>query len=177
MFAIFKKVFERSNFKEIAVYFVLAVLFVMAIIAVVIFVQKQLSSDSRQAQIYEAAVQIRDQHNSDPEEDVRTCLKKGDVLLVLPEGHIWSKTELISSLILKIKMTEEQTAKLTQPIERKSDKKKEKREEGEPEEKETIKMRKYRIKIESLDFNIEKLSEGQPFENKVFDWKDIVEEK
>ena len=129
---------------------------------------------AQQQQIYAAAVQIRDQHNSDPEEDARTCLKKGDVLLVLPEDHTWSKTELISSLILKMKMTEEQAAKLTQPIKKESG---EKREDGEPEEKEVIKMRKYRIKIEELNFDIEKLSEGQPFENKMFNWEDIVEEK
>ncbi len=171
----------KTNQKKIIIGLILAVAIALGVTAIILELPKNFgkfeNEKLQQAQVYEAAIQVRDQYNSDPEEDARTCLKKGDVMLVLPENHIWSKTELISSLILKIKMTEDQAAKLTQPVEKENDKKREDKEEGEPEEKEVIKMRKYRVKIESLDFNIEKLSEGQPFESKVFEWDDIVEEK
>ncbi|MCD6149878.1 hypothetical protein J7J13_03790 [bacterium] len=168
----------KTNWKKIIISVILIAVIVLGITVIILKLPEKSgepkNEKSQQQQIYAVSVQVRDQHNSDPEEDARTCLKKGDVLVVLPEGHTWSKTELISSLILKIKMTEEQAAKLTQPIEKESG---EKRENGEPAEKETVKMRKYRIKIEDLDFDMKKLSEGQPFGNKVFEWKDIVEEK
>jgi len=171
----------KANQKKIIASLILAAAVALGITAVVLKFPKNLGElenekkqQQQRQQVYEVAVQLKDQHNSDPEEDSRTCLKRGDAIIVLPEGHKWSKTELISSLILKIRMTEEQAAKLTQPIEKESNKKKE---DGEPAEKEIVKIRKYRIKIEELNFDEKKLLENQPFENKVFEWKNIVEEK
>jgi len=171
----------KANQKKIIASLILAAAVALGITAVVLKFPKNLGElenekkqQQQRQQVYEVAVQLKDQHNSDPEEDSRTCLKRGDAIIVLPENHKWSKTELISSLILKIRMTEEQAAKLIQPIEKESDKKKE---DGEPAEKEIVKIRKYRIKIEDLNFDVKDLSKGQPFEDKVFDWKEIVEKK
>jgi len=167
----------KTNQKKIIIGIALAISIALGATTIILENPKKFEGfkfKESQQQVYAVSVQVRDQHNSDPEEDAQTCLKKGDVLVVLPENHSWSKTELISSLILKIKMTEEQATKLTRPIEKESDKK---REDGELAEKETVKMRKYRIKIEGLNFDVKDLSKGQPFENKVFEWKEIVEEK
>lgn len=64
-------------------------------------------------QVYQVAIMVRSQNNPDPIEDRRTSLKRGDVLVVQGEKHKFSKTESVSYLILKMKLNEEQAAKLT----------------------------------------------------------------
>lgn len=147
-------------------------------------------------QEYEIAVQVRDQNNSDPAEDARTSMKAGDVLVVQPVGHSWSATELVSYLILKIKLDNIQKSQLVQPEERKLSKKEiearrpgnfkempeEERKRFEEEEKnrpqtETVRTRQYRIDLEEIGFtDPNALLSGQPFRDKTFDWG-IVEEK
>ncbi len=146
--------------------------------------------------VYEVAVVVRDQNNPDPEEDRRTSLKAGDVLVVQPEGHNWSRTERISYLILKMNLTEEQKAKLTAPQEKEikfkdlpeeekkrieEEKKRAKKEgrEYEPEpRRETLRARAYRINLGKYfpDFKPTDLLSGQPYLDKVYDWG-IVEKK
>ena len=134
-------------------------------------------------QVYEALVMVTDQKNSDPVEDAKSSLKAGDVLVILPEGHSWSDTEKISYLILKMNLTEDQAQKLLQPEQRKrelSSRKSENRElsSQESQEMETIRARQYRLKIETLGFDLQKFWEnsGQPYADKVFDEK-LIEKK
>lgn len=122
--------------------------------------------------VYETAIMVRDQSNLNPREDAKTSLKRGDVLVVFPEGHNWSNTERISYLILKIRMTEDQANQLMKP----------KSEEyisaeGDRPREVIFKTRQYRIKIENLDFEPMDLIAGQPFAGQIFDWSEIVEEK
>jgi len=146
-------------------------------------------------QIYEVAIMVRSQRSNDPNEDARSSLKAGDVLLVQAEGHSWSQTEKISYLILKMNLTEEQASKLTQPKEKEvkfkdlseeeqeriEEEKKRAEEEGreymEEPRTETILARQYRIKMEKFEgFKPADLLSGQPFEDEIFTWS-IVEKK
>ncbi len=147
-------------------------------------------------QDYEIAVQVRDQHNSDPVEDMRTSMKAGDVLVVQKAGHSWSNTEQVSYLILKMNLNDEEKAKLVEQEERKLSRKEikarrpanyddlpkeekkryEEMEEGRPQT-ETVRPRKYRIDLEKLGFSDPNvLLSGQPLLGKTYDWS-IVEEK
>ena len=64
--------------------------------------------------IYEAAIIVRDQYNSDPIEDARSSLKIGDVLALKPEGHSWSEIERVSYLIIKMELNKSQAGKIMQ---------------------------------------------------------------
>ena len=148
-------------------------------------------------QIYEVAVMVRDQYNSNPEEDKKTSLKIGDVLVVQKVGHNWSNTEKVSYLILKMNLTEKQKAKLTQAKEKeikfknltkeeqariKEEKKRAKdsgEEYHEEQKTEILIAREYYIdlsKEEFKGFSANNLLSGQPYIDDVFDW-DIVERK
>jgi len=144
----------------------------------------------KEYKIYEALIAVRSQFNSDPVEDAKNSLKAGDVLLTLPEGHNWSQTERVSYLILKMKLTEDQAQTLVAPEERKAvepkpvteEEKKQaaerKKAEGDRDRMETIRARRYRVKLEELDKNFDPniLLEKQPYLDKIYDWK-IVEKK
>jgi hypothetical protein len=66
--------------------------------------------------VWEALVMVADQTASDPVEDARASLKRGDVIAIFPEGHPWSDTERTSYLIVKIKTTQENAQKLLEPV-------------------------------------------------------------
>ena len=130
-----------------------------------------------EAQVYEALVQVVDQTSGNPAEDAKSSLKKGDVIAVFPEGHSWTETERISYLILKLRLKGEDVQKLTEAEEK----------EVAPENgpggervglprKEIITARKYRLKVEKLKYDPQKLYEGQPYPDKIFD-EDMIEEK
>jgi hypothetical protein len=148
-------------------------------------------------QVYSVAVMVRSQVNDDPAEDRRTSLKAGDALVVQPENHSWSYTESISYLILKMSLTEEQARKLTQPKEREIDEdelseeeqqrieeekklaKEEDREYVPEPRRETLIAREYYIDLSKDEFeglNPDTLSDGNPFQDVVFDWG-VVERK
>jgi len=147
--------------------------------------------------IYQVAVMVRSQNNKDPIEDRKTSLKAGDVLSVQDADHKWSKTESISYLILKMELTEEQKQKLTQSEEREipaeemseeelrriEEEKQRANEEGreyEPEPRtEVLRAREYYIDLSKKDFEgfeAMDLYNGQPFQEKAYDWG-IVEKK
>jgi hypothetical protein len=139
--------------------------------------------------VYEVAVVVRSQNNPNPEEDRRTSLKAGDVLVVQPEGHNWSRTERISYLILKMNLTAEQKTKLTAPQEREikfkdlsEEEKKRVKNEGREYQEETrreiLRARACRINLGKYfpDFKPVDLLFGQPYLDKVYDWS-IVEKK
>ncbi len=173
------------------------IILILAIISGIIWRTKFFNDKPRQ--IYEVAVMVRNQNNSDPAEDLRTSLKAGDTIVAQKAGHGWSATEKISYLILKMNLTEEQAQKLTSPQERnltKAEIKAEKNKRSEAnknlpkEEKErmdeeienrkiTIRAREYRINMEKYFPGFDPmilLNQGQPYMDKIYDWK-IVERK
>ncbi|MCX6765656.1 MAG: hypothetical protein NT136_01700 [Candidatus Moranbacteria bacterium] len=124
--------------------------------------------DKDKAEIYEALVEVKGG-------------EAGDVIAVLPAGHEWSETEETSYLILKIKLTLEDAAKLTKPETKPSSAEasagkgnKNEREMRPPTE--TIRARAYRLKIETLNFNPDEIWKGQPYADKIFD-KDLIQKK
>ncbi len=137
-------------------------------------------------QIYEVAVMVRSQHNKDKDEDRRTSLKAGDILVTQKEGHKWSKTEKVSYLILKMNLTEEQATKLTRPEEEEiklkdlsEEEQKRIKEEGREDEPrtKTIRAREYRIDMSEFEgFKAVDLLKGQPYSDEVYGWG-IVERK
>ena len=167
------------------------ILFLGTIVAA--FIVKNIDKPTKS--IYEVAVMVQSQNNSDSEEDRKTSLKKGDVLTIQKGDHNWSKTESVSYLILKMNLTKEQAQKLTQPKTRElayeelseaeksmvDEEKKRAKSEGreyvpEPRE-ETLIAREYYIDLNKLeDFKPSDLILKQPFEGRVFDWS-IVEKK
>ena len=139
--------------------------------------------------IYEIAVMARSQSNPNLEEDSKSSLKAGDVLVVQKDGHNWSTTEKASYLILKMNLTKKQAAKLIMPDEKeikfkdlseekqervKEDKKRVKDADEEYMEKqrmEIITARKYCIDMGEFEgFEANDLLNGQPFLDEVFDW-------
>ena len=134
--------------------------------------------------LYDVAVSIRDQ-GSDVDD-----LQAGDVALVKEAGWNWSNTERISYLLLKMRLDEDRAKMLVEPEIRQLSEE-EALAEGlvrddilvdlKEEDKErlfqaTISARKYRIKIEELNFDPTKIIDAQPFPKKEFDWN-IVEDK
>jgi hypothetical protein len=77
---------------------------------------KNRNNPENKEQVYEALVNIVDQKASDPVEDARSSLKKGDVTAYFPEGHSWSDTEKNSYLIVKLKLKPADAAKLMEAV-------------------------------------------------------------
>jgi len=65
--------------------------------------------------LYEALIKIGDNYHSDPLEDARGSYKHGDVIVILPKGHDWSKTERESFLIMEMYLTEDGKNELLNP--------------------------------------------------------------
>ena len=143
--------------------------------------------------VYDVAVMLKNQNQKDPEEDMKSSLKAGDVVLARETGREWSNTERISYLIIKMKIKESEAAKLTEPETEKLSEKEAKEKGLLPEEDEnrdekmekeeleqrliqTVRARKYRIKIEDMDFDISTVRNAQPFPNEEFGWS-IIEKK
>ncbi len=161
--------------------FMILIAIASAMIGILIFFGVKLfSSESgngkQEERIYEALIQPFDQESDSSNNENDTSLKKGDVIVIFPEGHPWSESEKTSYLILKLKLIEDDANKLveaeTEEIQGKES------EEGRAMERRTIRARKYRIKIESLNFDLQKFWENpvQPYPDKVFD-SGIIEEK
>lgn len=141
---------------------------------------KNRNNQEKKKQVFEALVNIVDQKVSDPIEDARGSLKKGDVIAIFPEGHSWSETEKNSYLIIKLKIYQEDADKLlkaeTKEVKNKN------RKDGEQEEKdmmpemEIVKARMYRLDLP--DFDTQKFwgGGGQPFADKIFT-SSIIEKK
>lgn len=107
---------------------------------------------------FEALVVLRDQIASDPEEDRRSSLKRGDVIAVRKLPHLWSDTERVSYLIVKIKMTGKEANSLLAP-----------KIEGDT----IVLARAQRIDVDALGVTGSQVVSGQPFAGKVFDSKVI----
>ncbi|MEA2007041.1 MAG: hypothetical protein U9O20_02685, partial [Patescibacteria group bacterium] len=73
--------------------------------------------------VYDVAVMLKDQNQKDPEEDFKSSLKAGDVVMTRETSREWSNTERISYLIIKMKLKQSQAQKLTEPVTEKISKK------------------------------------------------------
>jgi len=170
----------KISYKKVTILFLTLVLIISG--AVWIFIKIYKGNFGEELNTYKILVTVRDQKNADPEEDKRNSMKKGFVIGVYDKEHIWSQTERVSYLILKIELTDKQKEKIIKPIEKKTKQKKLSEEEkkmveisGEDSKKEIIEIRKYKINLDEIGFdNPNILLERQPFENKVFNWR-IVE--
>ncbi len=165
-----------EKYKKIIIF--LLVMFIIGIIIFFVFkvAKKRINDDgenkNNDKKKYEVLVFIRNQTNSNPEEDRRTSMKKGYVVGVYDDGHKWSKSEKNSYLILKMMLTEKQKEKLMQSI---TKKKKTKSKSDEIDGEEIIGLRAYKISLKKVGFTDPKqLKSGQPFEDSVFDWS-VVE--
>ncbi len=179
----------KINRKKLAIFIVASLLLIAGIIwGIVAIVKHYKGGDDpkNQPQVYEALVNIVDQKSNDPVEDSRANLKAGDVIAYFPEGHLWSETERISYLIVKIKLKPDEAAKLTQP-QTKEIKREEAGMKGENGEApkdmgpqmETVRARAYRVKIEKLNFDVQKFWENheQPDQTKIYDGGMIEKKK
>ncbi|HRZ95809.1 MAG TPA: hypothetical protein P5262_04585 [Candidatus Moranbacteria bacterium] len=126
--------------------------------------------------VYEALVQVVDQQASNPEEDKKASLKRGDVIAILPEGHTWTDTERTSYLIVKIKITPEEAEKLMEPVTKEVDPKASLSDGKDIEpEIETVRPRKYYLDVDVPTVN-ELMTKGQPYPEKVFG-EGVIEER
>lgn len=137
--------------------------------------------------IYQVLVTTFDNKLSDPEEDKQSSMKKGYVVGVYPEDHQWSDGEKVSYLILKMKLSEKEVQKITEPIKEEIDIKtlpeeqqkfinEQKKEEINPDDMQrTVSIRKYKIDLEEIKFSdMSVLLKGQPYADKVFDWGIVI---
>jgi uncharacterized membrane-anchored protein len=172
------------------------IIFISAVCFLIVassFVIKKKFFNNEVIKTYDVLVQVRDQKTGDSEdEDMKTSLKKGDVVLLKEEGHVWSNTEKVSYLILKMNLTEKEAQKLTESVYKKLSRKeikkevekfKKERKDVSDEELDSFKdelknrrkvvvLRKYAIDFEKYfsDFKKEDLLYGQPYDDKIFDW-------
>jgi hypothetical protein len=177
--------YQIENRKRTIAFAAAAILIVGGIVWGIVALVKNKGGEGdrgNQSQVYEALVAVTDQKSGDPAEDARANLKAGDVISIRPEGREWSETERISYLIIKLKLKKEDADKLTQAQtkevkEEKGVKGEEKGKEMGPRQ-ETVRARAYRLKIEKLDFDLQKFWENQrqPYPDKIFD-KGLIEKK
>lgn len=177
---------KKNNNKK---FLIIAILIAIVLIGTSLLFKKL--SNKEPKQVYEAAIMVRDQQNKDLEEDRRSSLKAGDVLLIQNEGHKWSKTESVSYLILKMNLTETQKNKLIQAKTRKMTNEEINKEleqfkqnrndmpedelkhfEEELKQREiTLIAREYAIDMEKFEgFKPLDLLNGQPYQTEVYDW-------
>ncbi len=161
-------------------YLFLAIIIAIAGLIFAVFKIRENQKPENQIAIYEALVNIVDEKASDPVEDARSSLKKGDVIAIFPEGHGWSDTEKNSYLIIKLKITEKEMKELTlaktQKVERKKSEIDQENDKMERMEEETILARQYKLNLPEFDTKKFWSDHKQPFENRIFG-NEIIEEK
>ncbi len=179
-----KKVRYKIDYKKLGFLFGVIVLLAGIIWGVIHFFS---SRDKSEYKIYDAAIQLRDRSNSDPEEDARSSAKKGDVILVRETGREWSDTEKVSYLIIKIKLNEEQAQKIVQSKTKKLSKdeatkkgilneemsKEMQKEELEQLLKEDVLFREYRIDVDKLELDLEKIQKEGIIPDEEFTWRNV----
>jgi len=191
---LFWGILRNSNPKKTIILLSALVLLIAGIVFGVLAWKKYKAdhNPANQPQVYEALVNIVDQKSSNPVEDARSSLKKGDVIAYFPAGHPWSETEKISYLIIKIKLRPDEAAKLTQPQTKdvKPDTKNLPKDKNAPKDMgppsdakalagkqtETVLARQYRLNLPSFDLQKFWESHQQPFPDKVFD-SGIIQKK
>ena len=163
----------------IAFVFIVVVVIAAAIWAITAKVKEDKKPEN-QPRMYEALVNIVDEKTADPVEDARSSLKKGDVIAIFPEGHVWSDTEKYSYLIVKLKITEKEMKELTvaktQKVEAKKSEIGQENDKMERMEEETIIARQYKLNLPEFDTKKFWSDHQQPFEGQIFG-QEIIEEK
>ena len=153
--------------------FIIPIIIILVLIGSYVAYKKYRQPKEDTRSVYEAMVQVVDQKSGNEEEDRRASLKKGDVIAYFPEGHPWTETEKTGYLIVKIKLTSEDAAKLTEAV-TKNVETQDPASSGASQQ-ETIQARKYTLDIDVPTVN-ELMEKGQPYKDKVFE-KGIIEEK
>ena len=153
------KIRDKKKFLLFISSVVAVILLVLGVWGVINFVTRY------KGPVYEALVNIIEQKIADPVEDARNSLKVGDVIAVFPAGHAWSDTEKNSYLIVKMGITAEEAAKLTQSKTKDTDL-----------GKEVVLIRQYRLKLPEFDVQNFWSTQKQPFAKKLF-FSDIIKEK
>ncbi len=108
------------------------------------------------AEPHEILIKIGDNYHSDRSEDARGSYKSGDIILVKPAGHNWSKTEKNSFLIIRVDMTKEKAKAIVAP---KKVKTRKKDSEGNPIYM-TVKKRAYKVNLEKFGLDKGKKNVG-----------------
>jgi hypothetical protein len=177
-----KKVFDEKDKKYLIVIILIIVIAWATVLKII---------DIRQPRrVYEALVQVEDRTLPDPAEDKKASLKKGDVLVIFPEGHAWSDAEREGYLLLKLKLTDKEAQKLVQPEMREknankpysvsadpaSKNNKSSKKYIPPQHSEIIRARAYRVKIEKLKYNPTQFRTNQPYLNVILG-KGMIERK
>ena len=124
-------------------------------------------------QVFETMVVIRDQKRTDPTEDKKYSLKRGDVISVRSADHHWSKTEYASYLLVKIRGKKSELEQLLQPAKKETGKK----DPAGKKIKEILLARAYKINLAKVGFSGDQVINGQPLKDKIFNWKEVVEKK
>lgn len=143
---------------------------------------KQSEEARQETHLYEALVQPFGKKPENPLVQDNSALNQGEVVVIFPEGHLWSETEKTGYLILKLKITEEEAQQLVEAETREIEPEEARTEEEginpRPPEREILRARKYRLKLEELNFDLQKFWENptQPYENQIFD-SSLIEEK
>ena len=120
-------------------------------------------------------VTVDEKINNNANMDESYALRIGDVADVRSSGSVLSDSDKKNYLILKMRLTPDRAAKLLAPEEKEYPKSLDDTEKAV--KKYRVRARKYRIKIETLEFNPSTLADKQPYMNQVFDWWEIVENK
>lgn len=157
--------------------FALLIGVVVALIAALVFFGIRISKKGGKIQsqetaaVFEAMIETKGQDKYETDEDKRTFLENGDVMVIFPEGHPWTEAER-GELIIKLKITPELARQLTQSERR------EENSDGDAKLKksEIIRLRQYRVKLETLGFEPQISNEEQSFSGKVFEG-DLIEKK
>ncbi|HPN55090.1 MAG TPA: hypothetical protein PLB52_04165 [Candidatus Moranbacteria bacterium] len=161
-------------------YLFLAIIIAIAGLIFAVFKIRENQKPENQIAIYEALVNIVDEKTTDPVEDARSSLKKGDVIAIFPEGHGWSDTEKNSYLIVKLKIKEKEMKDLTmaktQKVEAKKSELGQENEKMERMEEKTILARQYKLNLPEFDTKKFWSSHEQPFKDQIFG-NEIIEEK
>lgn len=168
-------------------YIAVIIILIVGVAALIYFLKKKDKNNETEEQesTYEALVQLVNEKSSNPKEDTRSSLKRGDVIVYFPENHSWSDTEKNSYLLIKLKLKKEDAEKLTQSktkeVKNDLSSESERTEELEEEiQQEIILARKYRINLDKIgakEIQINDLLKGQPLFDNVFDKKAIKKKR
>lgn len=136
--------------------FLLFILAIAAILIAAVFGWKKYqagkNNPENQPQVFEAMIQTKGQGEYKTDEDKKTFFENGDVLVIFPEGHVWSNGEK-GETIIKLKVTKEEADRLMESEMRKSSEVGLRKDgEGEPQE-ETVRLRKYKVDLDDIDID------------------------
>jgi len=158
---------KNKTKKILTIFVVVSIIFLL--LYLIIFVNKddeELKIDDYNKIVeYEALVVIRPQTGGTPEEDRANNLKRGDVIALQEAPIEWSRTELVSYLLVRLKDKKGEILKLLEPVEEKG----EKREGTDEYEMITVQARKYYVDLDKVGFTGEHVISGQPLLEKQFD--------